>query len=55
MRSADEPMTTFFHCVNCDNRWKNWLNNLNMMINIDELILFSNIWVKIIMNKKESS
>ncbi len=23
MRSADEPMTTFFHCINCDNRWKN--------------------------------
>lgn len=22
MRSADEPMTTFFHCVNCNHRWK---------------------------------
>lgn len=22
MRSADEPMTTFFHCTNCHNRWK---------------------------------
>lgn len=22
MRSADEPMTTFFHCSNCNNRWK---------------------------------
>ena len=22
-RSADEPMTTFVTCVNCDNRWKN--------------------------------
>lgn len=21
-RSADEPMTTFVHCTNCDNRWK---------------------------------
>jgi transcription elongation factor S-II len=21
-RSADEPMTTFVTCVNCDNRWK---------------------------------
>ena len=21
-RSADEPMTTFVHCLNCDNRWK---------------------------------
>jgi hypothetical protein len=21
-RSADEPMTTFFHCVSCDKRWK---------------------------------
>ena len=22
MRSADEPMTTFFNCVTCGNRWK---------------------------------
>ena len=21
-RSADEPMTTFVQCINCDNRWK---------------------------------
>ena len=21
-RSADEPMTTFVTCLNCDNRWK---------------------------------
>eukprot|EP00171_Calliarthron_tuberculosum_P008003 IDg8003t1 len=21
-RSADEPLTTFVHCVNCDNRWR---------------------------------
>jgi transcription elongation factor S-II len=21
-RSADEPLTTFVTCVNCDNRWK---------------------------------
>ncbi len=21
-RSADEPMTTFVQCVNCNNRWK---------------------------------
>ena len=21
MRSADEPMTTFFYCVNCKHRW----------------------------------
>ena len=21
-RSADEPMTTFVHCLNCNNRWK---------------------------------
>jgi transcription elongation factor S-II len=21
-RSADEPMTTFVTCINCDNRWK---------------------------------
>lgn len=23
MRSADEPMTTFFVCTTCGNRWKN--------------------------------
>ena len=22
MRSADEPMTTFFFCADCGNRWK---------------------------------
>jgi hypothetical protein len=22
-RSADEPMTTFWHCLDCNNRWKN--------------------------------
>lgn len=25
-RSADEPMTTFVTCVNCDNRWKVWIS-----------------------------
>ena len=22
MRSADEPMTVFHHCTDCDHRWK---------------------------------
>jgi DNA-directed RNA polymerase subunit M/transcription elongation factor TFIIS len=24
-RSADEPMTVFITCHNCDSRWKSWL------------------------------
>jgi transcription elongation factor S-II len=39
-RSADEPMTTFVTCTNCNNRWKViFIYNINIAILIYGLVL----------------